>query len=117
MELIVVLGMVFFGEPPGDLSGATLHVHLLDTTLVDAPSVKLAEQDILSPRPDRTARGGIRFRLPATPVDRGGRYEVWVHVDMDGSGDIGRGDFLSTESHLVPIGSGEIEMRVKVNRV
>jgi hypothetical protein len=117
LELIIVFGLILFSEPPGDLSRATLHVHLLDTTLADDTSVTLAEQDIVSPKPDRTAWGGIRFCLPETQIDRRGYYEVWVHVDMDQSGDISPGDFLSTESYPVPIKSGEVEMQVKVTRI
>jgi hypothetical protein len=117
LEVIIVFGNILFSEPPDDLSGAAIHIQLLDTTMTDDDAVKLAEQNIINPKLDHTSQGGIQFCLPATQIDSHGRYEIWVHVDIDQSRDITHGDYLSTTSYPVPIQSGEVEMQVIVTRI
>lgn len=116
METIVVFGFIVFSPPPSDLSEAVIHVRLIDTTYVDAPAETRAEQDIDGPDTEMSD-SGLRFRLPETRLEANRLYEVWVHVDMDRSGDISAGDYLSTKSHVLPARSGTVRMVVDVDLI
>ena len=111
-----MFGFIMFSDIPKDLSAAEIYVQLLDTTYADAPSIKQSEL-ILSNLNAPMTEKGISFRLPEAQLENSHRYEVWVHVDMDRSGDITAGDYLSTSSYAVPTRSGEVEILVEVNRI
>lgn len=117
MNSIIIFGVILFSVPPGDLSGATARIRLLDTTLADAPSITLVEQEIVGPTIEEAAERGIRFQLTAPKMDVRRRYEIWVHVDMNRSGDVSAGDFLSTQSYPVAAHPVPKEVKVKVNPV
>ncbi len=116
MEAAIIFGFISFAKPPDGLSGAGIHVHLLDTTYADAPSVKLAQQDMHGDQVMMTKRG-IGYRLPEVHLSNHRQYEVWVHVDMDLSGDITAGDYLSTQAHILPAISGKIQVPIRVERI
>jgi putative lipoprotein len=90
-------------------------VELRDVTLLDAPSRVIAEQRL---RDVPLHPGGrIPFRLEAPEVPPGGSFSVRAHVDIDGSGRVAPGDFLTTTSHPVPAGGPRAPMTVRVGRV
>jgi hypothetical protein len=47
-------------------------------------------------------------------VEPGGSLNVWVHVDVDESGDVSKGDYITMQSYPVRGGGS---MRVEVQRV
>jgi len=79
------------GQPP-----ARIIVVLEDVSRADAPSRVIAAQD-LGPRAFRAGEH-IPFRLPAGAVDAKHMYSVRVHVDISGSGEVERGDYVSTDA-------------------
>ena len=82
---------------------ATVRVTVLDVTWADAAARQVAARE-LHPVAGRVAR----VDLPAPPAAGGRRYEVRVHVDVDGSGEVAPGDWVSTVAHPVPIGGGAV---------
>jgi uncharacterized lipoprotein YbaY len=87
------------------VSNATVRVRVQDTSRSDAPAATVAEEVL---RGVSIAPGGqaIPFTVRGIPQDARARYSVRVHVDVDGSGAVTRGDYVSTQSHPVPA-SGE----------
>lgn len=84
---------------------AMVRVVLLDVTLADAPSEQVTIQVV------RPVRGRVdRVDLPAPPASPGRRYEVRVHVDVDDSGEVSHGDWISTQAHPVSASGGEVEV-------
>jgi hypothetical protein len=55
--------------------------------------------------------------VPAGLIDRRGSYSLRVHVDVTGSGEVERGDMITTQSYPVLTGSEPAETRVEVRRI
>jgi len=98
-------------------SDATVYVRLEDVTRVGSPSVTVAEQVI----PEVSYRAGsqqeVKFVLTGRDLDRRARYNVRVHVDVDGDGRINQGDYLSTQSYPVLTDGHPDQVTVYVSRV
>jgi uncharacterized lipoprotein YbaY len=96
-----VSGEFRFGEGSQAFSGATAYVRLQDVSRADAPAHIVAEQVIrdISYQPDRP--GSVAFQLDGISPDERSRYEVSVHLDVDGDGQVSRGDYINVESYPV----------------
>jgi uncharacterized lipoprotein YbaY len=82
---------------PASAAAGTLHVRLLDVSLVDAASIVLAEHTVRHPVREQP------FTLSADlPADWHGSLDVAAHVDMVGDGRVHSGDLLTTMSYPVP---------------
>lgn len=82
-------------------SNATVRVRVQDTSRSDAAASTVAEEVIRGVSIVPGAQG-IPFTVRGIPQNAGARYSVRVHVDVDGSGAVTRGDYVSTQSHPVP---------------
>ena len=114
-----VSGDIFFRQPPQDLSRAVIRVRLLDTTMADAPSVPISEvtlrgRDLGGPE---ALASGIRYELSTPKLESTNRYEIAVHVDVEDTGEISAGDYLTTAAHPVPTGRDSAEVDVQVRRI
>jgi uncharacterized lipoprotein YbaY len=94
--------MIVFDYPQPELSGATVYIRLEDTSLADAASQIVSKQVLADPAEHVTSEG-IPFALPGGQTDFNPRrrYSVSVHIDMDSSGDVSYGDYISMESNPV----------------
>jgi uncharacterized lipoprotein YbaY len=97
------------GETPP--VGAPLVVQVLDTTYADAPARVVAEATA-NVEHDRAGEA----QTVELEADLGGNadYRVRAHVDVDGDGAVGPGDFVTTAAH--PARAGE-PVRVVVKKV
>ena len=89
---------------------ATVRVTVWDVTRADAVARPVATRSV---HPHGGTVDGVE--LPAPPPVRGKRYQVSVHVDVDGSGEVVPGDWVSTAAHPVPSRGGDL--LVPVSRV
>jgi uncharacterized lipoprotein YbaY len=98
----LVRGTIVFESFRPELTGATVYVRLEDVSLADAPAEVVSEQVIGNPA-ERASAKGIPFALPGsrTDIDSRNRYSTAVHVDMDGTGNVSAGDYISTEINPV----------------
>ena len=89
------------GAPPPP--GTPVHVELRDTSLADAPAVVVAAADaVVQPG------GGPQLATVELAAGRpASGLTVWAHADVDASGDVSVGDFVTTQSHPLP--SGELQ--------
>ncbi|WP_414222682.1 YbaY family lipoprotein [Cupriavidus necator] len=81
-------------------TGATLRVLLEDVSRTDAAATLVAEAAFPIARP-LDAGTELPFSLTVAQIDGRARYNVRVHVDMTGSGEITAGDRISTVAHPV----------------
>src|SRR5262245_42826717 len=102
--------IVFDGDVPA-FSGATLRVRVEDVSRMDAPAgvpgefVKVISYDGTP----------IPFKVSGQSPDQSHRYNVRVHISIDGSDDIKKGDFITTQSYpvLTHGAPGNITVHVK----
>jgi uncharacterized lipoprotein YbaY len=103
LEDVVIKGRAVF--PPGERSGAAARVvvRVEDVSVADAPSTTVA-QNVLDKVRLPSAEGDslpFEIRVPKSALDPKRRYSVRIHVDVDGTGTITTGDFLSTRAYPV----------------
>lgn len=87
------------GAEPSE--SAIAHVHLLDTSLADAPSTVLARLDVENVRASLTPDGRLPFMLKCQVADDRISLSLQAHIDNDRDGKISRGDFTNVRSYPV----------------
>jgi hypothetical protein len=108
MELTVEIVATGLSGPP---AGAPVIVQIRDAGLQDESSTTVAEARVTSAQ----CAAGEPFARAQLQVETGGGYPiVWVHVDVDESGDVTKGDFITMQSYPVRAGG---TMRVEVRQV
>jgi uncharacterized lipoprotein YbaY len=98
------------------VSNATVRIRVQDTSRSDAPASTVAEE-VLERVDVVPGDNAIPFTVRGIPQDPRARYTVRVHVDVDGSGTVTRGDYVSTQSHVVPSGGEPAAVNIVVRPV
>lgn len=114
---VLVSGAVRFdgGTPPFD--GATLRVRLRDVTVADAPARTVAEQ-VISGVSVHQPGAAVPYELrSASRLEPGRAYTVEAHVDLNSTGQIKQGDFITMASHPVPPNLSPARVDVRVHRI
>ena len=108
---------VAFDEETRPFSGATMYVRLEDVSWADAPATVVAEQVVhnVSYQPGDKRRVVVNLR--GKVLDKGSRYAVYVHVDIDGDRQITPGDYVSTQSYPVLTFGHPDRVTVRVRKV
>jgi hypothetical protein len=96
---------------PGPPAGARVIVQIRDTALQDVAATTIAEKRVTS---RKSAAGEPLARAHMKFEKSGGYPTVWVHVDVDESGEVSKGDYITMQSYPVREGGA---MRVEVKRV
>ena len=108
----VVLPMEGVPAEPADIA-----VYVEDVSRADAPAVVVGEQR----QTDVSLRPGaslpFEIEIPADRIDERRAYSVRAHVDHSQSGDVTKGDFVSTQSYPVLTRGYGTVVRVDVRRV
>jgi hypothetical protein len=82
-------------------SHATVYVRLEDVSRVDAPSTTVDEHVLTSVSHRQGDEDRLSVDLSAPAASGRESYGVRVHVDVDGDGQVSRGDLISVESYPV----------------
>lgn len=94
----LVKGEITFEQGAPPFSGATLYVRLENLTYADAASEVVAnyvERDVAF---DPKSTKVLSFEITGAAPDPRARYGVRVHIDIDGDGQVSRGDFVNMQS-------------------
>ncbi|MEH6376986.1 YbaY family lipoprotein [Streptomyces sp. KLMMK] len=75
----------------------TLHVTVEDTSTADAPSRTVAHARLPRTRLDHPPYPRVRLAFPPPPP--GTRYTIRAHADLDDSGTVTHGDWITRKSH------------------
>ncbi|MCC7372250.1 MAG: YbaY family lipoprotein [Chloroflexi bacterium] len=101
--------------PPFD--GATLRIKLRDVTMAGAAAQTVAEQ-VISGVSVHQPGAGVPYELrSASRLEPGRAYLVEVHVDLNSTGQIKQGDFITMASHPVPITPTPARVDVQVHQI
>ncbi|MEO8379969.1 MAG: YbaY family lipoprotein [Acidobacteriota bacterium] len=101
------LTIELFATGDGPRAGASVIVQVRDAGLADASSTTVAEKR-------RTWRVGKPLRVQFDLEEASESLIVWAHVDVDGDGEVSKGDYITMQSYPV---RDEGAMRVEVRRV
>jgi putative lipoprotein len=112
-----VRGEILIPDDVEPTEAAFILVEIEDVSRADAPSIVVGEQ--------RRERVGIRpgahvpfeVQVPDRLINESASYSVRVHIDVAGSGEVERGDMVSTQSHPVLTRGYGNEALVRVRRV
>jgi putative lipoprotein len=104
-----VEGSVRLEPAPATLGGATVHVRVVDASFADAPSQLIVERNLDLDGPV------IPYKLDFSREDPSDQYELQVHVDVNGDGEIAPGDYITMQSY--PVIPGERHVDVTASRV
>jgi uncharacterized lipoprotein YbaY len=94
---------------------AIAHVHLLDTSLADAPSTVLARLEVENMEESLTPDGRLPFVLKCQVADDRISLSLQAHIDNDRDGKMSRGDFINVQSY--PVATAEEQGFVVVETV
>lgn len=83
-----------------DKTGATLRVKLEDVSRIDASATLIAEVILPITQPLH-AGTELPFTIVVPDMNNHAHYNVRAHVDLTGSGDITKGDHISTAAYPV----------------
>lgn len=111
-----IKGTIEFQNVREPARNVTVHVRVQDTSHADAAASTVAEQVLK----DVTIVPGappLPFTVRGVPQNPRARHVLRVHADVDGSGTVTRGDFVSTESHPVPTGGQPAALKILAREV
>ncbi len=92
-------------------------VQVQDVSRMDAPSEVLAEQRFEHVDLEEGGELPFEVQLPADLVDQRRRYSMRVHVDVNGTGNVTKGDYVSTASYPVLTEGDDDLLLITVRRV
>lgn len=113
----LVTGSIILGREVREFAGATVYVRLEDVSRADTIAVLIGEQvlDKVSHRAgtEETLDFAVYGELPTESGD----YNVSVHIDLDGDGQVSRSDYITVESFPVRVPGAAERVRIRVEEV
>lgn len=97
----IVTGEIIFGEEAKTNSGVTIYIRLEDISIADTASKLIAEQVLSNVSFQAGHRIKFLINLHGKALNERASYSLRVHVDVDGDGQISRGDYISMVSYPV----------------
>ena len=91
--------------------GSPLRVELRDTSVADAPAVRIKE---VRETVDRAGSKPVRITMDPGSLPQG--TTVWVHLDVDRDGRVSKGDYITVQSYPAAV-SGSQEMTIQLKQV
>ncbi|MEP7291522.1 MAG: YbaY family lipoprotein [Chloroflexota bacterium] len=101
MSNLLVTGAILIPEKELLPGNAVAYVHLLDTSLADAPATIVSSQVIENLARVMDKERKIKFALSGQIEDFKANYSVSVHIDVDNDGQISLGDYVNVQSYPV----------------
>jgi uncharacterized lipoprotein YbaY len=113
----LVSGSIILGAEVGSFDGVTVYVRLEDVSRADAAAALIAEQTLEGVSHRAGDKDSLDFALYGPPPAEGADYNVSAHVDLDGDGEVSRGDYVTVESYPVLTRGAPARVRVRVEAV
>ena len=95
---VLVTGEIEFPQGTAPFSGATAYISLESVGMIDMPSTVVVEQTL-----NNVSYGGsnLSFELNGTVDENSGGLNMRVHISMQGSDDVQKGDYLNKRTYTV----------------
>jgi len=111
-----VSGQIWFDDAAGQFAGATLRVKLEETSRADAPAREIS-QLVISNYSHFSGEPPADFVLSTDSIELSARYEVRVHLDLDGNGEYAAGDQITTQSYPVLTHGYPDTIQIRLQRI
>jgi uncharacterized lipoprotein YbaY len=111
--MVTVEGNIVVPASAGSFSGGTAHVLLEDVSYQDAKSTVVGRQVIPDVAHEAGAETRIPFKVGVEQIDARADYNVRVRIDVHGSRETQRGDYITTQSY--PVITFDHPLRVEVH--
>ena len=98
MTTTLVTGTITLPADAANFKGATVYLNLEHAGMMGMPA-ELAAQSIMH-NVDYEG-GSIAFTVAGQDVGEGGKYNLRVHISMDGSEDFAKGDYVTKRTNTV----------------
>lgn len=99
--MIMVEGDVVIPASAGSFTDANVYVFLEDVSFQDVPSTVIARQVLPNVSHEAGQEKRVPFQLTTEQIDPEANYNVRVRVDLSGSSETQRGDYITTQSYPV----------------
>lgn len=109
--MLLVKGTIVFEEDVTLPAGATAEVRVEEVSRADAAATVIA-REVVRDLGAGGERRAVPFSIHGAALDPRRRYTVRAHVDVDGDGEVGVGDFVSTVSY--PIAADRLPATVSI---
>jgi hypothetical protein len=96
----LVTGQIWFDESAGPFIGATLRIKIEEVSRADAAAREVSKLVI----PNRSNKPGdppFEFAIKPGPINPAHRYELRIHLDLNGDGEYTPGDQITMQSYPV----------------
>lgn len=94
----LVTGQITLPDNAENFNDATIYLNLEGNAPLGMPP-EIVAQTVLH---DVSYKGNpIPFTLTGNDVGQGGRYNLRVHISMDGTEDFNKGDYITKRTHTV----------------
>ena len=105
--------------PAGTLPSGRVHliVQVEDVSRADAPALVVGEQRQTGLALPEGGTLSFAVAVPVGLIDERHSYSVRAHIDVTGSGEVNKGDLVSTQSHPVLSRGYGTTARIPVKRV
>lgn len=113
----LVKGKITFEEVAPPFTGATMYVRLENITAADTASEVVADYVERGVTFDPKTSSVLSFAIACNPPDPRDSYAVRVHIDVDGDGEVSKGDFVSMQSYPVITFGHPTEVSILVREV
>lgn len=113
----IVSGEIFFEGDIRPFKNATVFVSIEDVSIQDLPSLTISKQVLENVDYDPSKMNKIKFSLPVPIKDLTGWYIVKVLVDIDGDGEISKGDYITMAYYHVLTHGHPNHVLVRVKQV
>jgi hypothetical protein len=115
--LLLVKGNVTFEKAARPFTGATMHVRLERITGADIASETVGAYVKRGIAFDPSTSDDLSFTIAGSRADPRASYVVRVHIDIDGDGEVSKGDFISMQSYPVITFGHPTEVSILVRQV
>ena len=100
----------------GDIAALRVRIRVEDVSRADAAARTVAELTLPAVTAEDAAKGAVPFSLEVVPPPGGADYALRVHVDVNGTGAVTPGDWVTVER--IPVSSGTTSVgRIRLQRV
>ena len=115
--LPTIRGTIEFVGATEPISGETLYIRLEDLSRPDLGKRRITERAIPGFSTEASDPGRFRYTINYQEPRPFGEYAVEVHLDVDGSGEVDRGDYVTTAKYSFTGHSPSKRMNVRMTEV